>query len=185
MTSQRNDAGFTLLELLLTSGVVLVTLGIVSQIIVQSGSAYRAQEARLEARQQAASALDMIGRLVRQARTITPDPDGNGIMDSIQIVADWNPRDGDNNDPYETITFTNSNGVILKREPTDAAPVPFADRVVSMRFAYRTPAGVTLINPTTVSPTQLGYITIVLQGVPVAGQAGTTYTTSVSVRRTE
>lgn len=179
------DAGFTVLELLVTSAVLLVTLGVIAQVLTQSDGVYDTQEERLEARDQAAATLDMLARLVRQARQITPDPDNNGLLDSIRIVADWNPRDGDTADPYETITFTTTNGVLLKQEPADAVPVPFADHVASLTFTYLTPAGAPVPNPATVPQAHLGFVTIAVQATPVRGQAGAVYATSASVRRTE
>ena len=57
------------------------------------------------------------------AVTLQTDPDGNGALDSIGIISDWNPHDGVPDDPYENIRFTVAGNTLFKQEPTDLAPV--------------------------------------------------------------
>jgi len=187
----RGDAGFTLVELLVTSVILLAVLGIVGQIFADSDRVYRTQRQYVDARGNAAAALDMIVRLIRQAgettaaNGITPDPDANGVMDSIRLVADWNPRNGVLTDPYENVTFTVNAGTLFKQEPTDAGPVPFADRVASLTFSYVSPAGVPVASPATVPKAHLGYVNVTLQTTAINNVPGRVFTSSASVRRRE
>jgi prepilin-type N-terminal cleavage/methylation domain-containing protein len=185
------ESGFTLLELLVTSIIVLIVLGLVGQIFADSDRVYRTQRQYVDVRGNAGAALDMMVRLIRQAGEtgagvgIFPDPDGNGTLDSIRVVTDWNPRNGVVTDPYEDVTFTVAGGTLFKREPSDAGPVAFADRVQSIAFAYVSPAGVPVTNPITVPKAHLGYVTVTLQATPIANVAGRVFTASASVRRRE
>ena len=178
------ERGFSLIEVLVVTVVLLIALGIATQIFVQGNAAYTTQQAYDEARSNASAALDMTVRLIRSAGTIFPDPDGNLVADSIRVVGDWNPRDGDTNDPYEDVQFTVAGGVLFKREPTDAAPVAFAERIASIAFTYRNGAGTLLATPWTALQNQLGYVTITLQSTPINGIQAT-MSSSASVRRLE
>ena len=183
--SPHDERGFSLIELLVTMIVILAVLGTVTQIFVQSDKVYRQQRVHLDRRSSTAATVDMIVRLLRQAQTITTDPDGNGLLDSVAITADWNPRDGDTTDPYENIRFSVANGALVKREPTDAAPVPFADGITSLNFAYFNPAGGPVLNPLVATQQQLAFVTVTVQATPVEGQPGARLSSSASIRRLE
>jgi prepilin-type N-terminal cleavage/methylation domain-containing protein len=178
-------AGFTLVELLVTMVVMLSVLAVVAQIVVQSNVVYAQQRAHLERRYNTATTVEMIARLVRQAQSVTTDPDGNGALDSIRIVADWNPRDGDTTDPYESIVFSQAGTTLFKREAADAAPIPFADNINQLSFAYFNPGGGAVLNPLTVTIDQLALVAVSVGTPPVDGQPGLTLTSSASVRRLE
>lgn len=189
-----SDAGFSLAELLATTVVALLALGIVTEIFVQADDVYTAQEQYFEARTDAVGALDMIVRLARQASDpdpanpavgITPDPDNNNQLDSIRIVTDWNPRNGVVTDPYEDITFTVNNGTLFKREPADAAPVPFSAQIASLRFTYLSTTGVPLASPWAVNRRNYGHVTATITTTPIAGSPGRTFSSSASIRRRE
>jgi len=179
-----DERGFSLIEMLVVTVVLVIALGIATQIFVQGNAAYTTQQAYDEARSNASAALDMTVRLLRSAQTITPDPDGNLAADSIRIVGDWNPRDGDTNDPYEDVRFTVNGGQLLKQEPTDAAPVAFAERIASIAFTYRNGAGAVLATPWTASQNQLGFVTAIVTSTPINGLQ-VAMTSSASVRRLE
>jgi prepilin-type N-terminal cleavage/methylation domain-containing protein len=179
------QAGFSLVELLVTVVVMLIVLGIVTQLAVRSNTVYAQQQAHMDRRYNAATTVEMVARLVRQAQSVTTDPDGNGLLDSIGLVADWNPRDGDNNDPYETIVFTQAGTTLFKREPADAAPVAFAEGINRLTFDYFNPGGGAVLNPLVVTPSQLAFIRVTVGTPPVDGQPGMTLSSSASVRRLE
>jgi type II secretory pathway pseudopilin PulG len=181
----QDDTGFSLVELLVTMVVTLAVLGTVTQIFVRSDSVYRQQRQHLDRRYNTTAALDMIVRLLRQAQTIATDPDGNGLLDSVAITGDWNPRDGDTTDPYENIRFTTAGGTMFKREPTDAAPVPFADFISGVTFAYFNPAGGAVLNPLVATQNQLAFVTVTVQTPAVEGQPGMVISSSASIRRLE
>lgn len=179
-----NERGFSLVEVLVVTVVLVIALGIATQIFVQGNAAYATQRAYDEARSNAGAALDMTVRLLRSADTIFPDPDGNLAADSIRIVGDWNPRDGDTADPYEDVLFTTAGGILFKQEPADVAPVAFAERIGSITFTYRNSAGTLLPTPWTAAPAQLALVGVTVQSTPINGLT-VTMTSSASVRRRE
>jgi prepilin-type N-terminal cleavage/methylation domain-containing protein len=183
--SPHDDRGFSLVELLVTMVVILAVLATVTHIFVQSNNVYRQQRSHLDRRSNTAATLDMIVRLLRQAQTIATDPDGNGLLDSVAITADWNPRDGDSDDPYENIRFSAANGALVKLEPTDAAPVAFADGITAVNFAYFNPAGGAVLNPLVATQAQLAFVRVTVQATPVEGQPGVALSSSASIRRLE
>lgn len=179
-----NEKGFSLIELLVATVILLGALGIATQIFVQGNNAFTAQRDYDDARSNAAASLDMTVRLLRSARTIAADPDGNLTADSIRIIGDWNPADGDSVDPYENVLFTVNNGTLFKQEPADAGPVAFADRIASMSFVYRNAAGTLLPAPWAVNPNQLAFVAITMNSTPING-VQVVVTSSASIRRHE
>jgi hypothetical protein len=70
------------------------------------------------------------------ATTVNPDPDANGVLDSIRLRGDWNPPDGVAGQ-YEDVTFSRAGNTIFVREPVDPTAVPIADNIATMTFVYR------------------------------------------------
>lgn len=179
-----DERGFSLVETLVVTVVLVIALGISTSLFVEGNRTYEGQRSYDEARSNSTAALDMTVRLLRSATLIVPDPDGNLATDSIRVVSDWNPQDGDTLDPYEDVTFTTAGGTLFKQEPADAGPVAYADRVASIAFAYRNPAGLAIATPWTVNQRQLALVTVTVQSTPING-VQVAMTSSASVRRTE
>lgn len=180
----RDQRGFSLAETLVVTAVLVVALGITTSLFVQGNTTYAQQRDYDEARSSASAALDMTVRLLRSAQTITVDPDANNIADSVRIVSDWNPRDGDTNDAYETVTFTVAGGTLFKQEPADAAPVAFADRIASMTFTYWNNSGVQIAAPWTSAQSSLALVGVTVVTTAINGRQ-ITVSSSASVRRNE
>jgi prepilin-type N-terminal cleavage/methylation domain-containing protein len=183
--TRRTDAGFSLVELLVTVVVMLAVLATVTQIVVRSNIVYGQQRDHLDQRYNTAASVEMMVRLLRQAESIAVDPDGNNQLDSIGIVADWNPRDGDTTDPYENIVFSRDGSTLMKREAADAAPIAFADNIQSLQFAYFNPAGGSILTPTAATQSQLAFVTVTVEATGVDGQPGAWIQSSASIRRLE
>jgi prepilin-type N-terminal cleavage/methylation domain-containing protein len=178
-----SERGFTLIELLITSVVMLVVLGIVVQIVAASSAVYNQQRQYADGRDNAAASVDTIVRLLRSSTAVTPDPDANGVLDSVRVVGDWNPYDGDTADAYEDMTFTVAGGQLRKQEPVDAGPVAFAERVAAVQFQYRNAVGTVLATPVNVA--QIAFVTVTITATPVNGAPGRILTASASIRRRE
>ena len=179
-----DERGFSLSELLVVTVILMIALGISTSLFVQGNTSYTTQRDYNDARSSAAAALDMTVRLLRGATTITVDPDGNNAADSVRIVSDWNPKDGDTADAYEDVRFTTAGGTLFKQEPTDGAPVAFADRIASMTFTYRNPAGTLLATPWTSSQSQLALVNVTVTSTAINGRQ-IVVTSSAAVRRLE
>lgn len=138
--------GFSLVELLIVTAVMIVVLGMIGSLMITTQRQYMSQQALIDASNNARVVLDLMLRLARVAgnnpeeisfEPIHPDPDGNSQMDSIRLLADWNPGDGDTDDAYEDMIFSTSNGVLWIQRPSDDEPVEFVDRVESLTFSYK------------------------------------------------
>lgn len=195
---RERTAGFTLIELLCVTVILLITMGLTAAMLTSTQRAYGAQRDRVETTLQARAAADMITRLVRMsgndpfslnyAPAIFADPDGNAAWDSIRVRADWNPADGDLDDPYEDITFTVVNGQLLKQEPSDGGgPVLFADNIQSVAFAYRDTNNNAIANPVT-NAGAIAFVTLTVNTrntQSVQDGPSVSFATSVAVRRME
>jgi len=173
--------GLTLTELAVTLVVTLSVAGIITQTALQATKTYGQQQFYIDARKNVGASLDMMVRMARQATWIDANPNGSGLYNSIRVKADWNPRNGVLTDPWEDVTFTVANGQLLKQEPSDAAAVPFADRVQSLSIAYYDTNNVALTNP--VPTNKIAYIvfTITTTTSQTAGQP-VTITSAAAVR---
>ncbi len=140
--------GFSLVELLIVTAVMIVVSGLIGSLMITIQRQYMSQQALIDASNNARVVLDLMLRLARVAgnnpnpedfsfEPIHPDPDGNSQMDSIRLLADWNPGDGDTDDAYEDMIFSTSNGVLWIQRPSDDEPVEFVDRVESLTFSYK------------------------------------------------
>ncbi len=185
MTRLSRRDGFTLTEMLVTMVVMLVVAGIITQTALQATRTFSQQQRSIDARKNVGASLDMLVRLTRMAQTINPDPDGNGIMDSIRLTGDWNPPNGVLTDAYETVTFTVAGGQLLKQEPLDGAPVPFADQVDSIAFTYYDTNNILLTDPVA-SAAKIAYVTMTLTTPPPQpGLKRLVISSAAAVRRTE
>ena len=176
----RSDDGFTLVELLIALVVMAVVMSAMVDIVAQVSGRYEPQRLRMDARQQARTALDMMGRLARMAATVNPDPDGNGALDSIRMVGDWNPPNGAAN-AYEDVTFSRVGNSVTAQEPTDPTAIPIADQIAAMTFVYRDRHYVLIANPIA-SWNQIASVEIILTTVPFRDGPGVTLRSAFSVR---
>ena len=148
--------GFTLLELLISTAILTIVLGSITTGIVSIQRGYTLQNRIVEAQDNARLALETMVRLVRVAgndpqelafQALDPDPDGNSQLDDIRLRADWNPADGDLDDPREDIIFSTSSDQMFKEEPGDGGPLVLADRIQSVAFTYRDKDNVVIADP--------------------------------------
>lgn len=187
-----SERGLTMVELLVSTAVMVTVLLLTTSVMVSSSRMFGQQRAALDARDSSGAAMDLITRLLRQSSCISdtdvycqaifPDPDNNGVFDSVRIRGDWNPRDGAYDDPYEDVLFVVANGSLWKREPTDTALVSFGTRVQSIRFVYTNQNGGVLANPVGRADL-IGGVTVTITSTQDTGMPVVTNTGAVSVRR--
>ena len=108
-----NEAGFTLVELIVATMVTMLVLGGAVVLTTQMQNGYRRQIEDAAAQQEGRYALEWIGRLIRGAgnnpfnKISTPcpgaatpidaiifDPDADGVDNDIRLMTDSNPPDG-------------------------------------------------------------------------------------------
>jgi Tfp pilus assembly protein PilW len=180
----RSARGLGMTELMVTTAIALTVLGIVVQVSLQSQGMFRKQRQFGEARENVSATLDMITRLVRIANVINPDPDGDGLMNSIRLQADWNPQNGVLTDPYEVITFSTNGTQLLKQEPSDSGPIPFAERVGTLTFAYFDTNNNPVTNPVA-TPRRIAFVRIGAQTTTIDGLPGVAISSAAAVRVAE
>ena len=69
-------------------------------------------------------------------QAIDPDPDGNGNFDDVRLRADYNPPDGDTNDPGEDFTYFLQADTMFVRVGAAGTPQPYLIGVDSLAFEY-------------------------------------------------
>lgn len=158
-----NESGFTLVELLITTVILIFILGTMSGIVYSVQSSYRKQQERTDAVNEASAALDMITRLIRMAgnnpngisglQAIDPGTAQGGVYQTIRIRSDWHGStlssmpDGDISDSLEDVTFFVQNNKLMKQEPSDTSAVEFLDNVNYLQFVYYDTNNVMITDP--------------------------------------
>lgn len=165
-SSLKNQKGFSLMELVIASSILLMILGILSTIMLGVNKSYTQQQPRIEAINETTAVLNLMSRLIRMAGNnpngisglhgIDPGTAVGGHYKTIRIRSDWHgttlssPPDGDTADSLEDITFTVSSGILMKQEqPADTAPVEFLDNINDLRFTYFDTNNILITDPVT------------------------------------
>lgn len=162
---RKSEFGFSLIELLITSTILVVIIGIISGIVTSVQRSYNIQRPRTESLNDATAALDTMTRLIRMAgnnpngisglQAIDPETAVGGIYQTIHIRADWRGStmssypDGDITDPFEDIRFLVQNNKLMKQETSDAAPVEFLDNIGYLQFVYYDTNNTLITDPVT------------------------------------
>ena len=77
---------------------------------------------------------------------VDPDPLGNGIFDNLRLRADYNPPDGDTDDPGEDLTFFVRSDTMYVRSGGNPEE-PYLIGVDSLAFEYFDVDGVAITDP--------------------------------------
>lgn len=139
-----NAVGFTVVGML----VAFVVLGLVLSPLIRT--LLTAQEGFVKSRQRAQTASSVryahlaLTRFLRNAGSspysvaiegIDPDPRGDGAFDDVRLRADFNPADGDTDDPGEDLTFYVRADTMFMRSGYGAEQ-PYLIGVDSLAFEY-------------------------------------------------
>lgn len=164
-TNKSEESGFSLIELLVVSVILVFTIGIISGIVTGVQRSYTEHRPRTEALNDATAALDMMTRLIRTAgnnpgeisglQPIDAGTTDSGIHSTIRIRSDWRGStlsslpDGDIGDPFEDVIFSVSDNKLMKKEPSDTSAVEFLDNVSAMQFLYYDTNNTLIVDPNT------------------------------------
>jgi len=184
--------GFSLIELMIAMTLVMVVLAILSSILGSINNQLRTQRPRLEAVNNAQTAVDSIARLIRMAgsrpfscsttfqiQALTPSSSlGNNYFGSLRIQSDWNPADCALTGVEEDVTFSVNNGTLY----LDANKlVPFVDKISALRFKFFDKNNAVMTSPQTQSD-DIAYVQVEVDTAAVNG-VSTTITSGASIRK--
>ncbi len=138
-------AGFTIVGMI----VAFVVLGFVLSPLVRT--LLTAQEGFVRSRQRTQTANSVryahlaLTRYMRNAGSspylvpiegVDPDPRRDGVFDDVRLRADYNPADGDTDDPGEDLTFYVRADTMFLRSGGDGVEQPYLIGVDSLAFEY-------------------------------------------------
>jgi type II secretory pathway pseudopilin PulG len=83
---------------------------------------------------------------------IDPDPGGDGVFNDVRLRADYNPPDGDIDDPGEDLTFFLRADTMFVKTGTDGDEEPFLIGVDSLAFEYLDRDGSVITDPARIGP---------------------------------
>jgi len=133
-----NQAGYTLLELLVSVALGGIILGTLTTSFISQSKSYDAQEQINEMQQSARSVMDMMTREIRMAG-YPGNADIVGIAvcnaTTIQILADLD-QNGDTNGTDEDITYSFLNGEIRRNGATLAENIDSFDCLASLAYQF-------------------------------------------------
>ena len=137
-----SEAGFSLVELIIVMGIMILILGLLASVVAGMETNYRQQRPRTEAINSANTAMDMLVRLIRSAGNnlddsgIIPGPVGaDGAYHTIRIQSDWNPVDGMTTGVLEDVTFSVANNALQIQEGANPS-TDYVTGVASVTFTY-------------------------------------------------
>jgi Tfp pilus assembly protein PilW len=134
-----NEAGFSLVELMIVSVVLLTILSILAAIVGGVQSNYNARRERSAQMSDATAAMDLITRVLRNAGNNTTQvaltPTGSN---RLIVKGDWNPADGALDDPFENVEFLVSGDTLNLIDYSGATPITsqITEDIYSIYFQY-------------------------------------------------
>ncbi|MBS1797071.1 MAG: prepilin-type N-terminal cleavage/methylation domain-containing protein [Acidobacteria bacterium] len=175
-TANRAERGFSLLELLVVSVILIIILGMIALVVKGLQTSYNERRARAEQLNDGAAALDLLTRVIRVAgANTTSQPLTPTGATQLRVRSDWNPVDGTFNGQYEDTSFYVTNNSLYMRNETTGQQSELMGSVTSLTFQYFDAAGAA---PAT--PAQIARVRISLEVGTVFTR---TFTTDVLVRK--
>lgn len=187
-----SSKGFSLLELMIAVTVMLIMLAVLASVLAGINYQFRTQRPRLEAVNNAQTAVDTVIRLIRMAgsrpvncpstfQVSAPTASfhlGQQYFGKLRIQADWNPADCSLGGIEEDVTFSVKDGVLY----IDAAQqVPFVDKVSAVRFKFFDKNNAVIPNPQ-IQASEIVYVLVEVDTHAVDG-VYTTVSSAASIRK--
>ncbi len=138
-------SGVTLVEMLVTLGLLSVVMGTVTGMILRTQREYTRQREAIRLQENMRNAEMVIARLLRTAAVdplglsigrVDIDPLAHGTFDNVRVRSDFNPADGDVLDALEDALVYTSDDTLYVRWQAGAVPQPIAYPVRSLLFEY-------------------------------------------------
>jgi Tfp pilus assembly protein PilW len=138
LAKKRREQGFSLIELLIVSVILVFVLGMMATIVAGVQSSYRTFRERASKHNDALAALNLITRIIRNAGDNTTQTALTATGNNrLQIVSDWATTDNALDDRFENVEFYVSNNILyLKDNNTSPSTLELAPNIQSITFAY-------------------------------------------------
>lgn len=158
-----NDQGFSLIELLIVSVILLVILGIMATIISGVQSNYRVYRERAAKHTEALASLNLITRIIRNAGDNTTQTAFTATGNNrLRIKSDWTNSDNALDDAFEDVEFYVSNQILyMVNNGSTTSTVELAQNIESITFEYFDTNGATTSTMINVARIR---VTIVISG---------------------
>jgi type IV pilus assembly protein PilW len=173
---EKNDNGFTLIELVIAMALGLVILTAIYSVSIITKKTYSVQDQIVMMQQNARASMDMMTREIKMAgydpiagvansRIIGAQT--NSIRFTLDITSTYGEDrpDGDTDDPNEDVTYalyTPADGIQkLGRAIHGGTPQPIAEHIQSLQFIYRDSGGSQMTTPVA-TPSNIRSIEITL-----------------------
>lgn len=149
----RARGGFTLIEMMISMLLLFIVLGAVVGVVLSMQKTYIRQRQVAGAEDALRSAESTLLSALRSAGAnpysitgpqLSVDPLGHATFDNVRAVADFNPADGDTDDPLEDVTVSVANDTMYVRWTAGGTTDPVAYGIRSLLFEYYASNGVAL-----------------------------------------
>ena len=141
-----SEQGFTIVELIVSMALLWVVLAGVVNSVLTTQRMYTVQSAIARGQESLRSAEFTVSTLLRSAGAdpngtgttlIDPDPLARGSFDNLRVVSDFNPADGDTDDPLEDVAvWVDSADTLRIRWSAGGEGEAMAYPVTSLEFRY-------------------------------------------------
>lgn len=142
---RNRSAGFTLVEMMVAIVILGVVLAAVLGIVLSAQGEYVRQRDINRGQDALRTAETAITTALRSAKAdpyetggtlLDPDPRGDGGFDDVRVVSDYNPADGDMDDPLEDVEFWLDSDTLMVRWQAGGSSEPLAYPVEDLEFTW-------------------------------------------------
>ena len=142
---RRPRHGFSLVELIVALTMFSLIMAAMMSVVLNLQRKYVEQRERVRAQESLRVAQMTLAPLLRSAgadplntglTSVNVDPNNDGVFNDLQIKSDFNPMDGDVNDPLEDVHVFVKNDTLWVRWQAGTANQPLAWPIRSLLFEY-------------------------------------------------
>lgn len=150
MSARVDRRGFSLVEMVTAIALLSIVMGSLVGVLVSLQRDYTRQRDVNRSQETLRSAESAIVTVLRTARAdpletggslLDPDPLSHGAFDNVRVVSDYNPADGDFDDPLEDVQFWLEGRALKVRWQSGGDALTLAGPVETLGLEYFDSAG--------------------------------------------